>query len=157
MPRSLLASQLCSHFGTMEQMFRVAATHRKLHPHIPPDRQNCIQNQHPRSTTSRLCQLYLSSTTMLLQPKLIMHTSTYSVASKVSSGSKFYRKHFDPPNFPLHLRHPEYTVKSWSYLAQIPLYLILNTCNPQSDKSLVCALTFPAAPDAQRQAAGLRK
>lgn len=81
MPRSPPASQLCSNFGAMEQMFRAAATHRKLHPHIRLDRQNCIQNQHPRSTTSRLCQLYLSSTTVLPQPKPTMQKSTYSVAS----------------------------------------------------------------------------
>lgn len=98
------------------------------HPHAPPDRQNRIQNQHPRSITSRLCQLYLSSTTVMPQPKLIVQKGTYSVASKVSAGSNFQRKRFDRHNFPLHLRHPECTVKLSSHLAQIPLYLFLNKC-----------------------------
>lgn len=89
MPESPPASQLCSNFGAMEQEFRVAVTPRKLHPHTPPNRQNCIQNQHPRSITSRLCQLYLSSTTVMPQPKLITQKGIYSVASKVSTGSNF--------------------------------------------------------------------
>lgn len=136
MPRSPPASQLCSNFGAMEQMFRVAATHRKLHPHIPPDRQNCTQNQHPRSTTSRLCQLYLSSTTVLPQPKLIMWKSTYSCSLKSQHRLRILRKHFDPPNFFLHLRHPECTVNSRTYLAQISLYLIHVTHKETSPQSV---------------------
>jgi len=111
-------------------------------PTLPSDRHNRTQIQHLRSTTSRLCQLYLPSTTAMLQPKLIIQNGTYSVAS-------------EGPNFPLHLRHPECTVKPSSYLAQIPLYLFLNKCKPHTEKSLVCALTFPAAPAAWREAAGL--
>ena len=35
MPRNPPASQLCSNFGALEQVFGVAVTHRKLHPHTP--------------------------------------------------------------------------------------------------------------------------
>lgn len=89
MPESPPASQLCSNLGVTEQAVRVAVAPRKLHPHTPPDRQNCIQNQHPRSITSTLCQLCLSSTTLMPQPKLIVPKGTYSIASKVSAGSNF--------------------------------------------------------------------